>query len=272
MLTLPTPAGRMALSVLRTPAQVYVDDGFTGAAGTSAAVVGGTAKIGYDAFATIAGGLAGVAAGGTVTLYDGSYTESPTIPAGITVTAATNTAGGNTATVALTGTLSVAGSVTVPSGLTATATGLAPASGSVLKVDGGTLSVAAGSASTTLAGYVHVVNGGTLTFTQTDNTFPTTVTGTVNLGYQQGAGGSAGTQGTGTWNVGKSDVTMGSGALVNNNGLVAGTATGSGKSATTPHLNIGTGSNYWRGDGTVRVSGVTITNTGGTDHTTGFSG
>ncbi|MFL6227807.1 MAG: lamin tail domain-containing protein [Pyrinomonadaceae bacterium] len=62
------------------PSVVYVDDDWTGlAAGTDPDGVGPATAIGYDAFATIQGGVDGVAAGGTVNVAAGTYGEQPVV-------------------------------------------------------------------------------------------------------------------------------------------------------------------------------------------------
>jgi hypothetical protein len=59
-----------------TPASVvYVDDDFTGANGSDPDGAGPATSIGYDAFATIQGGVNGVAANGTVNVAAGTYDE-----------------------------------------------------------------------------------------------------------------------------------------------------------------------------------------------------
>ncbi|HJR07106.1 MAG TPA: Calx-beta domain-containing protein [Pyrinomonadaceae bacterium] len=57
------------------PNVVYVDDDFTGAAGTDPDGAGPANEIGYDAFKTIQGGIDGVAPNGTVNVAAGSYGE-----------------------------------------------------------------------------------------------------------------------------------------------------------------------------------------------------
>ena len=58
------------------PATVYVDDDWTSVPnGTDPDGGGPATSMGYDAFATIQGGINGVAAGGTVIVYAGFYDE-----------------------------------------------------------------------------------------------------------------------------------------------------------------------------------------------------
>ncbi|MDQ1592641.1 MAG: hypothetical protein QOG71_3268 [Pyrinomonadaceae bacterium] len=72
-----------------TPAAVvYVDDNFTGANGSDPDGAGPATSIGYDAFATIQGGVSGVAAGGTVNVAAGTYTENVTISEALTLNGA----------------------------------------------------------------------------------------------------------------------------------------------------------------------------------------
>ena len=67
---------------------VYVDDDFTGPAGSDPDGGGPATSIGYDAFATIQGGVTGVASGGTVNVAAGTYTENVTIAKPLTLTGA----------------------------------------------------------------------------------------------------------------------------------------------------------------------------------------
>jgi hypothetical protein len=75
------------------PSVVYVDDDFTGPIGSDPA--GPATAIGYDAFPTIQQGVDAVAAGGTVNVASGNYTEQVTISKSLTLT------GENTATTVL---------------------------------------------------------------------------------------------------------------------------------------------------------------------------
>jgi hypothetical protein len=67
------------------PAVVYVDDDFTGASGTDPDGAGPATEIGYDAFPTVQGGVNGVAAGGTVNVASGNYTEQVIIGKSLTL-------------------------------------------------------------------------------------------------------------------------------------------------------------------------------------------
>jgi hypothetical protein len=69
------------LTVAAQPAIVYVDDDWTSVPnGQDPDGVGGPATaMGYDAFATIQGGIDGVAPSGTVNVYAGTYTQAGTI-------------------------------------------------------------------------------------------------------------------------------------------------------------------------------------------------
>ncbi|MBK9708860.1 MAG: right-handed parallel beta-helix repeat-containing protein [Acidobacteria bacterium] len=71
------------------PTVVYVDDNWIGLApGTDPDGAGPATSIGYDAFATVQGGVDGVAASGQVIVYAGTYVEDVTINKSITVTGA----------------------------------------------------------------------------------------------------------------------------------------------------------------------------------------
>src|SRR5205807_7859199 len=59
------------------PATVYVDDNWAGTTpGTDPDGAGPATNFGCDSFATIQDGVNGVASGGTVIVYDGTYTEN----------------------------------------------------------------------------------------------------------------------------------------------------------------------------------------------------
>ena len=76
-------------SVAAVPATVvYVDDDFTGADGTDPDGAGPATSIGFDAFPTVQGGVTGVAAGGTVNVAAGTYTEQVIIGKSLTLAGA----------------------------------------------------------------------------------------------------------------------------------------------------------------------------------------
>src|SRR5439155_1589088 len=75
------------VTVIRTtPTVVYVDDDYTGLPNCTAVdfpypgAPGGSHIIGYDAFATVQGGVDAVAANGTVNVAPGTYIEDVQIP------------------------------------------------------------------------------------------------------------------------------------------------------------------------------------------------
>ena len=77
---------------------VYVDDDWTGLTpGTDPDGAGPATSIGYDAFATIQGGINAVATGGTVNVAAGSYVENPAVSRAMTLLGANaNTPGAGT--------------------------------------------------------------------------------------------------------------------------------------------------------------------------------
>jgi len=90
-------------------AVVYVDDDFTGAAGTDPDGSGPATSIGYDAFQTIQGGVTGVASGGTVNVAAGTYHEDVVVNkqvtlhgAGMNVTTISGPSGGPATTLQVT--------------------------------------------------------------------------------------------------------------------------------------------------------------------------
>lgn len=77
-----------------TPTQAYVNSEWTGLAdGTIVTVAGGTAKMGYDAFATLNGGISGVTADGSVNVVGGTVSFSEGYSKTITVDAAATVVG-----------------------------------------------------------------------------------------------------------------------------------------------------------------------------------
>jgi hypothetical protein len=68
------------------PSTVYVDDDWAALApGTDPDGAGPATAIGFDAFATIQGGVDGVAAGGTVNVAAGTYSEQPVVGKSLTL-------------------------------------------------------------------------------------------------------------------------------------------------------------------------------------------
>ncbi len=84
--TIADPSGTGTIQNDDTPPNtVYVDDDFTGAPGTDPDGVGPANAIGYDAFATIQGGIDAVAPGGTINVAAGSYVENPNVNKAVTL-------------------------------------------------------------------------------------------------------------------------------------------------------------------------------------------
>jgi len=84
-----TPSGVTYFNFEPVASQVYVDDNWVGTTiGTDPDAGGPATSFGYDAFATVGEGTNSVAAGGTVTVYSGSYSLSSTVnmnKAGVTI-------------------------------------------------------------------------------------------------------------------------------------------------------------------------------------------
>lgn len=121
-------------TVQNLPAIVYVDDSWAGtAAGADPDGAGPATNFGGDAFATIQSGVNGVAAGGTVNVLAGSYTEDVTIAKALTLQGVNDPAGASAAV--LNGGISASASATIRMlkivGDDATTTGVNVTSGSV---------------------------------------------------------------------------------------------------------------------------------------------
>lgn len=76
----PTPTITVNSNIWATPSVVYVDDGWASVPiGDDPDDAGPAIAMGYDAFATVEGGVAAVGAGGLVNVYDGVYNPPATI-------------------------------------------------------------------------------------------------------------------------------------------------------------------------------------------------